>query len=137
MVGLIAFGLLAAPFFAARAANTPAQDRALQAWDSCTTGPTTARLDLIEVGWLCPRGVDGQSGASSSAELIILLLVSAVLFVAVTLLLGRWASDSLDLLSRRGSSRPMSIRRRDKHGADSEIERSATATDPVSRPSEH
>jgi len=81
--------------------------------------------------------VDGQSGASSSAELIILLLVSAVLFVAVTLLLGRWASDSLDLLSRRGSSRPMSIRRRDKHGADSEIERSATATDPVSRPSEH
>jgi hypothetical protein len=48
LVGLIAFGLLAAPFFAARAANTPAQDRALQAWDSRTTGPTTARLDLIE-----------------------------------------------------------------------------------------
>ena len=84
----------------------------------------------------CARaGVDGQSGASSSAELIILLLVSAVLFVAVTLLLGRWASDSLDLLSRRGSSRPMSIRRRRKHGADSEIERSAPATDPVSHPS--
>ena len=48
LLGLIAFGLLAVPFSAARAANTPAQDRALQAWNACTTGRTTARLDLIE-----------------------------------------------------------------------------------------
>jgi hypothetical protein len=41
-------GLVAAPFFATRAPNTPAQDRALEAWNSCTTGPTTARLDQIE-----------------------------------------------------------------------------------------
>lgn len=47
-VGLIAGGLVVASFSMARAANTPAQDRALQAWDACTTGPTTARLDQIE-----------------------------------------------------------------------------------------
>jgi hypothetical protein len=47
-IGALAGGLLAAPFSAARAANTPAQDRALEAWNACTTGPTTARLDLIE-----------------------------------------------------------------------------------------
>ncbi len=47
-IGMLAGGLLAAPFSAARAANTRAQDRALEAWNACTTGPTTARLDLIE-----------------------------------------------------------------------------------------
>ena len=47
-LGTLAGGLLAAPFSAARAANTPAQDRALEAWNACSTGPTTARLDLIE-----------------------------------------------------------------------------------------
>jgi len=44
----LAGALLAAPFSAARTPNTPAQDRALEAWNACTTGPTTARLDQIE-----------------------------------------------------------------------------------------
>jgi hypothetical protein len=47
-LGLVVGGLVAASFSAATAANTPAQDRALQAWNACTTGPTTARLDQIE-----------------------------------------------------------------------------------------
>ena len=47
-LGLIAGGLLAASFSAARAANTPAQDRALEAWNACTRGRTTALLDQIE-----------------------------------------------------------------------------------------
>lgn len=47
-ISTLAGGLLSAPFSAARAGNTPAQDRSLEAWNACTTGPTTARLDLIE-----------------------------------------------------------------------------------------
>jgi hypothetical protein len=47
-VATLAGGLLAASFSAARAPNTPAQDRALEAWSACTTGPATARLDQIE-----------------------------------------------------------------------------------------
>jgi hypothetical protein len=47
-LGLIAGGLLPAPSSAARAANTPAQERALEARNACTTGRTTARLDQIE-----------------------------------------------------------------------------------------
>ncbi len=47
-LGTVAGGLLAAPSSAARTVNTSAQDRALEAWNACTTGPTTARLDLID-----------------------------------------------------------------------------------------
>jgi hypothetical protein len=45
---LLAACLLSAPLVAAGPADTPAQDRALDAWHACTTGPTTARLDRID-----------------------------------------------------------------------------------------
>ena len=100
LVGLIAFALLAAPFFTARAANTPAQDRALQAWNSCPTGPTTARLDQIEAAGLRQQSAV-QGGAMLNKQTVTRTLVLCALTVAA--LAG--AASALEVGLKAASSR--------------------------------